>query len=197
VTYLDKAGRQDMEQESSDKLLGRHGHDLFLIAIGVVTPAEGNLTLFQLEDTLIADGYPVGIAAEILKDSLNPSERGLAIDDPRFLIELLSEQLEGLGLPEMFHTVIEGEFSGFIVFLEIIQKLVSEQLGHKPDGEEESFSARDPAVFSRGQSAAGNNTVNMRMVHEVLSPGVDNSQEADACAETLGVLGEFPERLGD
>jgi hypothetical protein len=39
--------------------------------------------------------------------------------------------------------------------------------------------------------------MNMRMIHEVLSPGVDNPQEADACAEMLGVLGEFPERLRD
>lgn len=77
-----------MEQESSDKLFGRNRHDFFLIAIGVVTPAEGNLAIFKLEDTLIADGYPVGIAAEIVKDSLCPGKGGLAIDDPLLLIEL-------------------------------------------------------------------------------------------------------------
>jgi hypothetical protein len=80
-----------MEQESSDKFFGRHRHDLFLIAIGVITPAEGNVAIFQLEDTLIADGYPVGIPAEILKDALSPIKRGFAIDDPLLLIELLSE----------------------------------------------------------------------------------------------------------
>jgi hypothetical protein len=58
-----------------------------LIAIGVVPPAEGNPALFQPEDTLIADGYPVGIAAEIVKDSLRSIKRGLAIDDPLFQIE--------------------------------------------------------------------------------------------------------------
>ena len=87
MTDLDKAGREYMEQESPDKLFSPHGHDFFFIAIGVVTPAEGNLVLFQLEDTLIADGYPVGIAAEIVKDSLNSIKRGLAIDDPVFQIE--------------------------------------------------------------------------------------------------------------
>ena len=91
VTYLDKAGRQNMEQESSDKFFGRHRHDLFLVAIGVITPAERNLAIFKFEDTLIADGYPVGITAKILQDSLSPIKGGLAIDDPLLLIELPSE----------------------------------------------------------------------------------------------------------
>lgn len=58
--------------------------------------------------------------------------------------------MEGLGLPEMTKTVIEGELAGFIAFFQIIQKFVSEQLGHNPYGKEESFSARNPAVFGRG-----------------------------------------------
>lgn len=87
VTNLDKAGREYMEQESSDKFFSGQGHDFLLVAIGVVPPEEGNPASFQLEDTFIADGYSVGIAAEIVKDSLGSIKRGLAIDDPLFQIE--------------------------------------------------------------------------------------------------------------
>jgi hypothetical protein len=81
VTDFDEAGRECMEQESPDKLFGGQGHDFFFIAIGVVSPAEGNAALFQPEDTFIADGYPVGIAAEVVKNSLGPIKRGLGIDE--------------------------------------------------------------------------------------------------------------------
>ncbi len=63
MTDFDKAGREYMEQKSPDKLFGRNGHDFFLIAIGVVPPAEGNLAVFKPDQTLIADSYAVGIAA--------------------------------------------------------------------------------------------------------------------------------------
>jgi hypothetical protein len=55
--------------------------------------------------------------------------------------------MEGPGLPEMTHTVKEGEFASFIAFFQIIQKLVPEQLGHNPYGKKESFSAGNPAVM--------------------------------------------------
>ena len=87
VTNLDEAGGEYMEEESTDKFFGGQGHDFLLVAIGVVPPAEGNPALFQSQDTLIADGYPVGIAAEVVKNSLGPIKRGLGIDDPWFQIK--------------------------------------------------------------------------------------------------------------
>ena len=105
--------------------------------------------------------------------------------------------MEGLRLFEMSHTVKEGQLAGFIAFFEIVQKLVPEQLGQNPYGKEESFSAGNPAVMGKGQPTAGDNTVDVGMVHEVLSPGVDNTHEADVYSETLWVLCQFPEGLGD
>jgi hypothetical protein len=63
-----------------------------------------------VEDTVITDGDPMGISAEVLKDPLNPIEGGLAIDDPLFTIELTSESFEVFGLFEMPYTV--GECKG-------------------------------------------------------------------------------------
>jgi len=62
----------------------------------------------DVEDAVIADCDPVGISAEVLKDTLNAIEGGLAIDDPLFTIELASESLKVFGWFEMADTV--GEY---------------------------------------------------------------------------------------
>jgi len=61
-----------------------------------------------VEDAVIADGDPVGISAEVLKDPLNAIERGFAIDDPLLTIELAPESLKVFRLFEMVDTV--GEY---------------------------------------------------------------------------------------
>ncbi len=61
----------------------------------------------DVEDTAIADGDPVGIPAEVLKDPLDAIEGRLTIDDPLFMIELASESLEVLGRFEMVDTIWE------------------------------------------------------------------------------------------
>lgn len=47
------------------------------------------------------------------------------------------------------------------------------------------------------QSSTWNDAVDMRVAHEVLSPGVQDCYEADPCAEMLWIIGEFHEGLGD
>jgi len=77
-----------MQKEPSYELLGIQCHDLFLVTIGVVTPEECYPAVFNLEYTLIADGYPVGIAAQVLKNSINTVKRWLAVNDPFLMVEL-------------------------------------------------------------------------------------------------------------
>jgi hypothetical protein len=57
---------------------------------------------------VIADRNPVGISAEVLKDTLDAIKGQLAIDDPLLVIELASESLKVFGLFEMADTV--GEY---------------------------------------------------------------------------------------
>jgi hypothetical protein len=105
--------------------------------------------------------------------------------------------VEGLRLFEVSHTFKESEFTGAIALFEIIEKLIFEEFRQDPYGEEESFSTGNPALFFRGQATAGNDTVDMGMIQEILSPGVDNSDEAEVCPETLWIPGQFQKGLGD
>ena len=90
-----------MKEEPSDELIGLERHGLLFISIGIVPPAEGDITVLDLEDTVIADSDPVGISAQVLKDTLGTVEGWLAVDNPFFMVELSSEHLKGSGILQM------------------------------------------------------------------------------------------------
>jgi len=54
----------------------------------------------------------------------------------------------------------------------------------------------DPAGVIRSQSAAGNETVQMRMKLEVLAPSMKNGKDADACAKVPWIGGDIQQGLG-
>jgi hypothetical protein len=83
----------------------------------------------------------VGISAEVLKDPLDAIERGLAIDDPLFTMELAPEYLKVPGLHEMADTVGERKIIRFEASFEKVKELPFEQRRHHPDGDEETFAA--------------------------------------------------------
>jgi hypothetical protein len=49
------------------------------------------MTVTEVEEAVIADGDPVGISAEVLKDTLNAIEGRFAIDDPLLVVQLSPE----------------------------------------------------------------------------------------------------------
>ena len=77
----------------------------------------------DVEDAVIADGDPVGISPEVLKDTLDAIEGRLAIDDPLLMIELAPEYLKVPGLLEMADTAGEYKIIRFEVFLKEAKEL--------------------------------------------------------------------------
>ena len=97
-----------MKQEPSDELIGLEGHGFLTVLVCIIPPQEGNLAVTGVKNAIITDRDPVGISAEVLKDPLNAIERGFAIEDPLFTIELAPESLKVFRLFEMVDTV--GEY---------------------------------------------------------------------------------------
>jgi hypothetical protein len=92
---------QYMKEEPSYELIGLERHSFLFIPIGIVPPAEGDIAVLHFKDTVITDSDPVGISAEVLKDTLGAVEGRLAIDNPFLVIELPSEHLKGSGVLQM------------------------------------------------------------------------------------------------
>jgi hypothetical protein len=108
VPDADISRGEDMKEEPSDELIGLESHGLLCITIGIVPPAEGDIAVLDLEDTVIADSDPVGISAKVLKDTFGAVERRFAVDNPFLMVELSSEHLKGSGILEMMDAA--GEY---------------------------------------------------------------------------------------
>src|SRR5690606_34012210 len=78
----------------------------------------------------------------------------------------------------------------------MLQEQSSEQARENPDREEESGLAGDPPLAVRGQAAAGDNAMQMRMMVQVLAPGVQHGEEADLGTQMLGICGDGAQGLG-
>jgi hypothetical protein len=135
-----------MKEEPSYELIGLESHDLFFITIGIVPPAEGDIAVLDFEDTIIADSDPVGISAQILKDTLSAVERRLAIDNPFFMVELASEHLKDSRFFQMTDAAWEDKITCFKTAFKIVQELAPEQRGHNPYRDEKILPARYPAA---------------------------------------------------
>ena len=53
---------QNMQQEATQELMGRNGHDLLLAAMGIVSPAEGDAIVLEGHEAIVVYGNAVGIA---------------------------------------------------------------------------------------------------------------------------------------
>jgi len=95
---------------------------------------------------VIADCDPMGISAEVLKDTLDAIEGRFTIDDPLLMIEWPHEYLKVPRLFEMADTVREYEIIRLEAFFKKVKKLPFEQSRHHPDWDEKPSAAGDPAA---------------------------------------------------
>ena len=79
--------------------------------------------------------------------------------------------------------------------LKKIEKLAAKDAAEDLDGEEEGILRMNPARVAWIETAGGNDAVEMRMQTQVLSPGVQNAEEADLGSEVLGVGRNFEHGL--
>ena len=66
-----------MKKEPSDKFIGLERHGLLTVIVGIISPEERNIAVPDGEDAVIADGDPVGISAEVLKNPLGRHRRAV------------------------------------------------------------------------------------------------------------------------
>ena len=130
-----------MKKEPPDKLACLERHGLLTVIAHIISPQEGNIAVPDGEDAVIADGYSVGISAEVLNDPLGAIEGWFAIDDPLFMVEMPPECFEASGIFEMAETAGKDKLTSFEATFEEIKELTSEQCRHDPYGKEKSFTA--------------------------------------------------------
>jgi len=82
VADLNKACGQHMQQKAPDEFLHLQRHRGGLTGAGIVLPAERHAAVLQRDQTLVGDGYPMGITRQVLQHLPGSTEWRFGIDHP-------------------------------------------------------------------------------------------------------------------
>jgi len=63
------------------------------------------------------------------------------------------------------------------------------------DGKKEAATGIEPALVIGGEPAGGDHTMDVRMMLQLLVPGVEDTEEADLCTQMAGVASNFEQGL--
>jgi len=82
VADAHEAGRQQVEQEAAQELFDSQGHESLLVAVGGISPSEGDVATGERDQPAVGDGDAMSVCAEITQHMFRTSEGLLGVDDP-------------------------------------------------------------------------------------------------------------------
>ena len=171
---------------------GRERHGLEPVAAfdPVVLPFEGDARLVERDEPGVGDRDAMGVAREIGEHGLRSGEGPLGVDDPFGAAQRRERGVEGAVVCERGEVAEEGEPAGLVQRVEAFEKKTAEQAGEDAHRQEEAGPAGEPARPVRRQAAAGNDHVDVWVMDQRRTPGVEDGCEADARAEMIRVGGD-------
>jgi len=111
VADAHEAGGKHVEQKTSQELVHGQGHEALLVAVGGVSPAEGDLVARQGNKAMIGDRDAMGVGAQIVKDIFWTPEGRFAVDDPVPTEEWAQERGESLERSERLQLAVEAQLA--------------------------------------------------------------------------------------
>jgi hypothetical protein len=94
VSDADQAAGQNVKQEAAQELMSGNCHDLFLAAVGIISPAERDAIVLEGHEPMVGDGDAMCVASQVVEDMFGAAERRLGIDYPVLLAEVPEEMAE-------------------------------------------------------------------------------------------------------
>src|SRR6202051_4642357 len=138
----------------------------------------------------------MGIAAEIGQHLLGAAERGLGVDYPVDAAELAEMTFEGLRFGKISELTEELQLAGAEAVLQFPQEQSAEQPREHAHRQEEAGATSDPAGAVERGPATWNHAMDVRMMLQGLTPGVENHGHAELGAEMPGISRNGGECLG-
>jgi len=141
-----------MEQEATQELVRRYRHDLLLVAVCVVSPAERNAPIVAADETMVRDGDAVGVSSQVAEDVFWPAERWLGIDHPIAGEQSPQEPAKVLGSSDLLQCALELKPVVPEELPECLGELAAEYAAECHDWQEEAVRTAYPPGTVRAQT---------------------------------------------
>ena len=121
---------------------------------------------------MVGDGHAMGVAAQILEHKLWATEGWFQIDDPVFSVEGSQPGGKDLRLSEECELSVETKLTFAEGLLESVDKFPTKNLPQHGARKKVPLGCGNPVSAIERQPAGGNDTMDMRVNVEFLTPGV-------------------------
>ena len=159
---------------------------LFVIVSGI-TPTKRDRPVSKRDQTVVGDGHAMGVPAQITEHMLWTSERTFRVDHPILSEQCSQPRSKGFRLSEELQVSMKVELAVMKGTLERFVELAAKDSAEHFDGKKEVVAWFDPVRVIGRQPTGRHHTMYMRVKLEFLSPTVQHAEEADLCAEMLGI----------
>src|SRR5271170_4701557 len=126
-----------MEQEAAQELIDGQSHEPFLVAVGGVAPAEGDVAVGQSNQPAVGNGDAMSVGTEIVQRVFWTAERPFGVDDPVVMEQYSQPRGEGARFRKWQEMSVELECAGMKGGLESSDEFTAEHTAEHFDGEEE------------------------------------------------------------
>ncbi len=138
-------------------------HGAALAVVRVVLPAERDVRIGYLDETMVGDGDAMRVAGQIVQYVLRPAERLLRVDDPVLAEQRTQESRERLLVSQWSARSEEDELALAKGTPQSRHELSPKDFAQDFDRQEEMIPSADPVSMIRRQSAAGHHAVHVGM----------------------------------
>lgn len=135
-----------MEQESPQKLFGGNRHQPLLALVSVVLPAEGDLAVGKVHNSVVGDGDAMRVAGQVMKDMFGPAEGSFGVDHPVLTEHRPQESMEGFLLAEPFQASRKEQLPVTESVLEAGHELAAKYAAQNLNRQEERIARVYPAL---------------------------------------------------
>src|SRR4051794_38001845 len=125
---------------------------------------------------------PMRVAGQVLQHVLWPAEWLLRVDHPVGVVQRADERAEQSRIRKPFEVAMEGQLSGTKCSSQTGDELASKDFPQYLDWQKESPARMSPARPIESQASRRNDVMNMRVMLQVLAPGMQNTEKADVGA---------------
>src|ERR1700733_6298632 len=114
--------------------------------MGIIFPPEADLAVGNIQNPMVGDGDAVGVAGQIRKHMLGPSERTFGIDHPILAKERSEESVKGVFSGQGLEAAGEHEFALLKGEFQAGDKFAAKDTAQYLHGQEEWVARMDPAL---------------------------------------------------
>ena len=184
VAYLLESSGQYMHQEAANEFLMSESHLLAGTTVSVVLVPEGDQGRNQRTNLSrpIRDSDTMSVTTEVA-DGIAISVEGLLdVRTPVSTVQPINKRLPAFRQGKIGARLRNDEPARRAAALERSHELATEHLHRSLDRDEERLAALHKMVVT-GKTSARNDAVHMRMVRQILAPGVQHHDDAGLSAE--------------